>query len=348
MRAAVYFGPRDIRIQEMPDPEPGPGQLLIEVSRNGICGSDVHTYVGASKGGATMHLPGIVLGHEFAGTVREIGAGVDDIGVGAHVAIAPIEWCGSCYACAHSWPQMCRKLGLYGGYRLPLHGGLAPLVCVSRRSAFSVPDGLGVVEAALAEPMAVAVHALRRAPTTLGAVVMILGAGPIGLGVLQSVIAAGARTTIVTEISPARRAAAERLGASEVIDPTTVDPYSAVRDLTRHGVDIVFETTANDTALAQGIRSLRPRGTLVSVAGWGELARVDMGLSMAKEIDIRFTMTYEPDVDFPATLSMLARGAFDTDVLISDHIPLDRVIEDGLEELLNHADRHVKILVDPA
>jgi (R,R)-butanediol dehydrogenase/meso-butanediol dehydrogenase/diacetyl reductase len=177
---------------------------------------------------------------------------------------------------------------------------------------------------------------------------MILGAGPIGLGVLQAVVAAGARTTIVTELSPARRAAAERLGATAVIDPSTVSPHSVARDLTRHGVDIVFETTARDAALAQGIRSLRPRGTLVSVAGWGDLAKVDMGQSMAKEIDIRFTMTYEPEIDFPATLSMLAGGSFDTGVLISDHIPLDRLVEDGLEELLHHADRHVKILVDPA
>jgi threonine dehydrogenase-like Zn-dependent dehydrogenase len=110
----------------------------------------------------------------------------------------------------------------------------------------------------------------------------------------------------------------------------------------------VFETTANDAALGQGIHALRPRGTLVSVAGWGELARVDMGVSMAKEIDIRFTITYEPAVEFPATLAMLANGAFDPAVLISDHIPLDRLVEDGLEELLHHTDRHVKILVDPS
>ncbi len=348
MKGAVYHGPRDIRIEDVPEPTPQPGRLLIEVSRNGICGSDLHTYVGASKGGATMHVPGIVLGHEFAGTVRDVGDGIDDIAVGTHVAIAPIEWCGSCYSCTHSWPQMCRKLGLYGGYRLPLHGGLAPLVSVSRRSAFEVPEGLGVIEAALAEPMAVAVHAVRRAPNLLGANVMVLGAGPIGLGVLQSAIAAGARTTIVTEISEARRRAAARLGAGAIVDPSADDPRTAVRDLTGHGVDVVFETTANDAALSQGIRSLRPRGTLVSVAGWGELARVDMGVSMAKEIDIRFTMTYEPAIDYPATLSMLASGAFDTDVLISDHIPLDRVIEDGLEELLHHADQHVKILVDPS
>jgi (R,R)-butanediol dehydrogenase/meso-butanediol dehydrogenase/diacetyl reductase len=348
MRAAVYHAPRDIRIEEVAVPEPGPGQVLIEVSRNGICGSDLHTYVGAARGGATMHLPGIVLGHEFAGTVRSVGAGVDDMTVGAAVAVAPIEWCGSCYSCTHAWPQMCRKVGLYGGYRLPLHGGLAPFVCVSRRSIFVVPDGLSVVDAALAEPMAVAVHAARRAPNLLGANVLVLGAGPIGLGVLQAATAAGATTTIVTELSAARRTAATKLGATLVLDPGSDDVRQAVRDLTGHGVDVVFETTANDVALGQGLAALRPRGTLISVAGWGDLARLDMGLAMAKELDIRFTMTYEPSIDFPATLTMLADGRFDSSVLVSDHIPLERLVEDGLEELLHHADRHIKIMVDPS
>jgi (R,R)-butanediol dehydrogenase/meso-butanediol dehydrogenase/diacetyl reductase len=166
--------------------------------------------------------------------------------------------------------------------------------------------------------------------------------------VLQAVQAAGARTTIVTELSPARRAAAQRLGATAVIDPAAEDPRTAARDLTGHGVDLVFETTANNLALNQGLQALHPRGTFVSVAGWGDLAQVDMGLAMAKEIDIRFTITYEPDVDYPATLAMLASGAFDSSVLISDHIPLERLIDDGLEELLHHADRHVKILGDPS
>lgn len=258
MRAALYHGPRDIRIESIPVPEPGPGQLLVEVSRNGICGSDLHTYVGASRGGATMHLPGIVLGHEFAGTVRELGEGVDDISVGNGVAIAPIEWCGSCFACDNAWPNLCRRVGLYGGYRLPLHGGLAPYVCVSRRSAYVVPDGLDVVTAALAEPMAVAEHAARRGPDLTGASVLVLGAGPIGLGTLMAAHAAGATATIVSELSSARRAAATKVGATEVIDPRADDLRSMVRDLTGHGVDVVFETTANDTALAQGISALRP------------------------------------------------------------------------------------------
>ena len=118
MKGAVYYGPRDLRIEDVPEPTPAPGQVLIEVARNGICGSDLHTYLGASKGGATMHVPGVVLGHEFAGVVTDVGDGVDDLAVGTTVAVAPIEWCVSCYACLHSWPQMCRKLGLYGGTRL--------------------------------------------------------------------------------------------------------------------------------------------------------------------------------------------------------------------------------------
>ncbi len=347
MTAAVYHGALDIRIEEMPIPEPGPGELLLAVSRNGICGSDLHTYVGAGRGGASMHVPEVVLGHEFAGTVIDVGDGVTDIAVGTHVAVAPIEWCGHCHPCRQNWPNMCRRLGIYGGYGRPLHGGLAPYVAVSRRSAFVVPDALEVIDAALTEPMAVAVHAARRAPALLGASVLVLGAGPIGLGALMAARAAGAAVIVVSEISQARRDAAAASGATAVVDPRDGELKTVVRDLTGHGVDVVFETTADDTALSQGIAALRARGTLISVAGWGDLARFDMGIAMMKEIDVRFTITYEPSVDFPATLQMLADGRFDAGTLISDHIPLERLVDDGFEELLHHADRHVKILVDP-
>ena len=112
MKAAVWYGSKDIRIEEIATPEPGPGEVLVEVSRNGICGSDLHTYVGSDTGGAAMHVPGVVLGHEFAGIVREVGEGVTDLAVGTAVAVAPMEWCGTCWSCHHAWPQMCRKLAL--------------------------------------------------------------------------------------------------------------------------------------------------------------------------------------------------------------------------------------------
>ena len=345
MKAAVYYGARDIRIEDVPDPTPGRGEVLVEVSRNGICGSDLHTYVGSTA--ASLHVPGVVLGHEFAGTVRALGDGVEGVAEGTHVAVAPIEWCGECWACNEGHPNLCRKLALYGGYRLPLHGGLAPLVAVSRRSVFPVPDGLGVVEAALAEPVAVAVHAVRISPITVGASVVVLGAGPIGLGVLQSAVAAGAALTIVSEPSEARRAVARSCGATAVLDPRTDDLVAAARDLTGHGVDLVFDTTGVNAALDQGIAALRPHGTFVSVAQWGERAQVDMGRAMAKEINLRFSFTYEPAVDFPISLELLASGAVDAPGMITDHISLDELVDRGLEELLHHSDRHVKILVDP-
>jgi 2-desacetyl-2-hydroxyethyl bacteriochlorophyllide A dehydrogenase len=329
MKGAVYYGPRDIRIENVADPEAGPGEVLLEVSRNGICGSDLHTYTGAKAGGATMHVPGVVLGHEFSGTVRAVGAGVEDIAVGTAVAVAPIEYCGQCFACKQGW-----------------HGGLAPYVAVSRRSVFEVPSGLDVVTAALTEPVAVAVHAVRRAPRTFGASVMVLGAGPIGLAVLQSVLAAGASFVLVSEVSSARRAAASRFGATVVVDPTVDNVAHAVRDLSPHGLDLVFDTTAVHAAINSGIAALRPRGTLVSVAGWQDQAHLDMGVGMAKEIEVVFSMTYEPTIDFPIALQLLASGGLDGPGMISDHIPLERLIDQGLEELLHHADHHIKILVD--
>jgi (R,R)-butanediol dehydrogenase/meso-butanediol dehydrogenase/diacetyl reductase len=132
------------------------------------------------------------------------------------------------------------------------------------------------------------------------------------------------------------------------VDPTDTSFSEATHDLTGgHGVDIAFDTTAVPHAFNAGIRALRSHGTMVSVAGWQEQARVDMGVAGAKEADIRFTMTYEPDVDFPAAMALLANRTADPDILISDHIPLSEVIDRGLEELLHHNDSHIKILVDP-
>ncbi len=347
MSAAVWYGPKDLRIEERPVPEPGPGQILIEVARNGLCGSDLHTYLGSDTGGASMHVPGVVLGHEFAGHVRIAGDGVDDLRVGDAVAVAPIETCGSCRSCRGGHRNTCRRVALYGGYREPLDGGLARYVVVSRGAAHRVPERLAVEEAALAEPVAVAVHAVRRAPSLLGRSVLVLGGGPIGLAILQVARAAGAESTVVSEPSPARRRAAASLGAI-VVDPDREALRERVRAHAREGVDVVFDTTAVHAAINQGIQAVAPHGTLVSVAGWQEPARLDMGIATAKELDLRFAFTYQPEADFPTALALLADRRVDPGVLISDHIPLDRLVPDGLEELLHHSDRHVKILVDPA
>jgi threonine dehydrogenase-like Zn-dependent dehydrogenase len=189
---------------------------------------------------------------------------------------------------------------------MPLHVGLAPRVAVSRRAAFPVPPSVDANTAALTEPVAVAVHAVRRAPRTLGATVVVLGAGPIGLAVLQSVRTAGAGATIVSEPSAARRACASAAGATVVVDPHTDDVRSAVRDHAPAGCDLVFDTAG-----------------------------------------AAFAFTYVPEVEFPIALGLLESGALDAQGMITDHISLDRLVEDGIHDLLHNADAHVKILVDP-
>jgi len=346
VRSAMYYGPRDIRIEEVPDPVAAPAHVVIDVACNGICGSDLHTYVGSSTGGPSMHVAGVVLGHEFSGTVTAVGPGVDDIEPGAFVTVAPLDWCGTCWPCLQGWPNLCRHLALYGGYRRPLHGGLAAQVAVQRRALFPVPRGLAVGAAALAEPVAVAVHAVRRADPSRGATALVLGCGPVGLSILQCLRADGASCVIAVDLARARRDAAACLGADVVLDPSLDDAVAAVRDVGGPGADLVFDTTGADAAIDLGIAAARPRATFVNVAGWQRRAQLDMGRMMAKEIDFRFTMTYEPAVDFPVALDLLASGAVDADAMISDHIPLERLVDRGLEELLHNADGHIKIMVD--
>ncbi len=139
------------------------------------------------------------------------------------------------------------------------------------------------------------------------------------------------------------------MGATAALDPTGASLGRAIRELVgKDGADIVFDTTAVSAAFNTGMRALRPRGSMISVAGWHEPAEVDMGFAMAKEADIRFSSAYEPDVDFPAALNLLKDGGVDPELLISDQIALQDVVELGLEELLHNNDAHVKILVDPS
>lgn len=344
----MYHGPGDIRVEEVADPTPLPGEVVIEVSRNGICGSDLHTYVGADMGSAALHVPGVVLGHEFAGVVCATGDEVDDLTVGALVAASPIVFCGDCSACRLGRPNLCRQLGIHGGYRLPLHGGLARYVAVARSGVYRAPEGLDPVTASLAEPVAVAVHAVRRAPALLGAAVLVLGAGPIGLAIASAAHAAGAALVIVSEPSAARRRAAEVGGWALVLDPTVDDLRGSVRAEAPSGVDVAFDTTAVHQAFNTGISLLAPGAMMVSVAGWQEPAQIDMGRAMVREVDLSFVMTYQPDIDFPIALDLLGRGVIDVDTMVSDHVALDDLVDRGLEELLHHHDRHVKILVDPS
>src|SRR6185295_12294187 len=215
MRAAVFHGREDLRLEDVPEPNAAPGQVKLRVLYNGICGSDLHEYYhGPITTRTTPHpLTGIqnpvILGHELCGEVVEIGAEVADLVRGDRVAVEPLETCGHCLPCTTGRYNHCKLVAFHGYNRAG--GGLAEYTVVKRRMAHKLPAGLPLTHGALVEPMAVANNTVRRCQVESGQVVAVHGAGPIGIGVLLTLIARGVRV-IVSDPSPLRRAVCADLG----------------------------------------------------------------------------------------------------------------------------------------
>jgi threonine dehydrogenase-like Zn-dependent dehydrogenase len=214
---------------------------------------------------------------------------------------------------------------------------------------FVVPDDLSLVEAALVEPLGVAFHAVRRSRLAPGESVYVAGAGPIGLGVIQAVRAAGASEIVVSEVSPRRRQAAMELGATRVIDPTTEDAVEVTRSLTfGRGADVGFDTAGVQAAFDPAIAAIRKRGRFVVVAAWERPASIELSGPLLREIELLFTFCYEAEEEIPQLLKLIARGDIKAGPMITSDIGLDAVVRGGFEELRTHRDAQVKILVNPS
>ena len=341
MKAAVYRGKRNLPIEDVPKPTAKPGWVVLNVAYNGICGSDLHAYVA----GEDLGMPtGITIGHEFDGTVVELGEGVTRVHEGDKVVVAPLVYCGTCYYCRRGQYNLCEKMGFYG---TSADGGLAPYVTVPQDVLFPLPSNLSLQEGALTEPLAVAYHAVRMSRLAPGESAFISGAGPIGLSAIASAKAAGATTIIVSEISTVRRQKAEELGATHVLNPTDTDVMSAVLDLTHGlGTDVALEAAGVEAALDTALRATRKAGRFVQIALWGANPHVNMMMNVMKETEMRFAVGYSFVEEFPELLSLMSAGIIEPKKLITDVISLDDVVPAGFEELLRNRDTHAKILVD--
>ena len=336
MRALRYHGRRDVRLEDLPEPSPGPGEVLIRVAYNGLCGSDVHEYFeGPAATTVDPHpltgcaLP-CVLGHEFSGQIAELGDGLVDLRIGQLVAVEPIETCLTCARCRSGHRHLCRKIAFHGYNR---HGGgLSELTVVPRQMVHVLPRGLNALHGALVEPMAVARRAVRRTGIReAGRLVVVHGAGPIGLGALLALRDAGVHVVAV-DPSPARRAAATALGAQVVVDPAEDDVASAVRDLTHGlGADAAIDAAGVPSAFSAALRSTRPDGIVVVVAHHNEALSLRSGHLIFNEIAITGSSIYDAD-DFAWVIDAMQRGAYPLDGWIST-IQLDRAVEDGFEAL---------------
>lgn len=275
MKAAVFYGKEDLRIEEVPEPEPGAGQVKLRIAYSGICGSDLHIYYDPDNPGTGVDysqphpLTGTTLpqipGHEISGTVTAVGDGVSRVVVGDKVAVWPLYFCGTCAACEIGAVGACLEIAFHGVSSDG--GGMAEFTVVDESMVHRLPEQLDLVMGALVEPMAVGWHAVEISQIEAGQTALIVGAGPIGVGVMFALKARGVRTIVVSEPSASRRAAIERLGEVITVDPLEGDLDAAVRTATEgRGVDYAYDAAGNARALPQVIALLRPRGALVIVA----------------------------------------------------------------------------------
>jgi len=344
MRAAVYHGPRDLRLESIPDPEPGPGDVKLRVLYNGICGSDLHEYYdGPITTRLTPHpLTGVknpvVLGHELCGEVVACGAAVADLAPGDLVAVEPSETCGACLWCASGQYNHCPELAIHGYNR---NGGLAEYTVVRRSMAHRLPRGVTPLQGALIEPLAIAWHTANRCRVEAGQTVAIHGAGPIGIGVCLTLQKRGIEV-IAVDPSPQRRMVLARLGVRVTIDPTACDPIAAIRDLTGgRGAHASVDAAGVPASFHAMLHGTRVDGRAVVVAIHHVPVVVPPFDLLMPEVNL--TGVALSAHAFPSVIAAMAAGSYPLDGWV-ETIPFADVVERGFERLRRQ--EGLKILVD--
>lgn len=331
MRAAVFHGERDIRVEDIPNPGCGDADIVIKVAACGVCGTDVSAF---EHGPGIFTARGQVPGHEFSGSVVTVGSRVSGIEVGDRVTAWPIVHCDRCPRCTDGEWHLCENAG---GQSISAGepGAFAEYVKVPRarldRTVYRLPDEVSWVAGAMVEPLSVALNAVRMAaPGSLDSVV-VMGLGMIGLGVVQALRIAGVQRIIGVDRAAQRLELATTLGASVVIDATAQDTADRVREITGSGpmgsarVDAVIECTGAHAPLADAIELLRPAGRLVLVGLYATPPTVDLNPALVKHLTIFGTFAYR--TEYRTTLGLLAAGRLTADPLVSHRFPLEQVAE---------------------
>ena len=350
MRAARFHAKEDVRIEEVREPDPGPGQVKLQNAYAGICGSDLHVYYSPEASGmdftrphpVTGSMPPQILGHEFSGTIVELGKGVRGYEVGDRVAVWPVYYCKECAACQKGAYNVCQKIGFHG--ITSDGGGMAAFTTVdaTKERLHELPGSVDLRLGALVEPMAVSWHAVERSGAKAGQSALIAGAGPIGIGVWFALRARGVETIVVSEPSPDRRRALSTLGATSVVDPTKKDELDdTVASATGgRGVDVAFDASGAGPAVKQGLAQLTPLGTMTVVALHEKGFEFNPTQLVMGETTINGSLAYLP-ADFDAVIAAMSEGKYTADGWVAE-IEVDGVVE-AFGEL--RAGRGMKVLV---
>ncbi|MBV8550473.1 MAG: galactitol-1-phosphate 5-dehydrogenase [Acidobacteriaceae bacterium] len=328
---------------DVPMPRPGPDDVLVRVEACGICGSDVHGYDGSSG----RRIPPLIMGHEAAGTIAAVGTNVSRFKQGEPVTFDSTVYCGRCEYCRKGEVNLCENRQVLGvsipDYRR--EGAFAEYVVVPERIVYRLPETVPFREAAMVEPLAVAVHAVDISNLPEQATALVVGAGMIGLLVLQALRAAGCARVIVTDIDETRLQLAKELGAAEVINGKTADTVAEVKKLTAgEGVDVALEAVGSTPTVKVAIESVRKGGTVTLIGN--VVPTVEIPLQVVVSRQIRLQGSAASAGEYPRCIDMLARGAVNLKPLISVVAPLEEGAQ-WFERLHERQPKLMKVILSP-
>ena len=353
MRAARFHGKSDIRLEDVPEPVvKAADDVLVEVAYCGICGTDLHEYlVGPIVTPTSPHpLTGATipqtLGHEFSARVVETGADVTDVAVGDRVSVMPAIVCGKCTFCRQGLGHLCVRFACTG--LSAETGGLARYALLKEYQVATLPDEVSDVEGAVVEPASVAAYGIDRVGVHGGDVVLVTGAGPIGVLSALYADAIGAATVVIAEPNPNRAALARALDVGPVLDPTADGFAESIQDLTRGlGVDVVAECSGSTPGLATALTSVRPRGSIVQTGLHTEPATLDAMSLAHKEVSLVGSWCYLI-TDWPRVIRLIASGKYPVSKAVTATIPLESVVTQGFDVLVDPRGDQLKVLASPS
>ncbi len=320
MDALVIHSPLDLRVEDVPTPAVGPGQVRVRVRAGGICGSDLHYFQHGGFGTIRIQQP-MVLGHEVAGVLDDVAPDVKHLAVGQRIAVNPSHACGQCRFCQLGLQNHCLDMRYFGSaMRMPhVQGAFRQQLVVEAGQAHKLAEGIGHAEGAMAEPLAVALHAVNRAGPLLGRKVLVTGCGPIGAMTVIAARRAGAARIVATDVvaQPLRKVG--KVGADETID-VAAQPEALARYAADKGqFDILFEASGNERALRSAFEVLRPRGVIVQLGLSGGEMTLPLNMMVAKEFDLRGAFRFHEE--FGVAVALINQRLVDLRPLVSATLP---------------------------
>ena len=338
MLQQVMTAPGEIRFDEVPVPEIKPGQVLLKIKRIGICGSDIHVYHGEHP---YTKYP-VTQGHELSAQVVAIGEGVNGLKPGRKVTVEPQVFCGQCHPCTHGKYYLCESLKVMG---FQTTGAASEYFAVDASKVTPLPDDMSYDEGAMIEPLAVTVHAAKRPGDVKGKKIAVIGAGPIGILLTQTLKALGAEKVMITDISDYRLSLAKECGADFAYNTGKKDFAEALIEcFGPDKADIIYDCAGNNVTMNQAIQNARKGSIIVLVAVFADTAKVDLAKLNDSELDLNTSMMYNHS-DYVEAIKLVSEGKIELKPLISKHFPFKNYL-DAYKYIDNTREFTMKVLID--